>query len=257
MLLYIMKYISIGPYCSSNVMIQKAGLRAEAYPFDNIFSSIEIIQKCIDDSFNIFLNKSYIVKVEKNTSTNTYLDHLLREPITIENRKQNRSDTHNIPIFLHHDLTDSTIYESYKRKCSRFMNILIDNTDLCFVFTINFISDNNIIMNYIEKLYNFKKYLIHKYSSSVMNKSILEIYMSSLDKTSSNDVSQSDVSTPGVNIEKRSKNIKIIVIQLLNKKTATQKIIDHDNLEYYIVESENDGIFLLKNISNHNNNIII
>lgn len=247
-----MKYISIGPYCSSNVMIQKAGLRAEAYPFDNIFSSIEIIHKCIDDSFNIFLNKSYIVKVEKNTSTNTYLDHLLREPITIENRKNNRSDTHNIPIFLHHDLTDSTIYESYTRKCGRFMNILIDNTDLCFVFTINFITDNNIIMNYIEKLYNFKKYLIDKYSSSVMNKSILELYMSSLDKTSSSDASQTGVSSPDVNIKKHKKNIKIIVTRLLNQKTVTQKIIDHDNLEYYIVESENDGILLLKNLSNNN-----
>jgi hypothetical protein len=66
-----MKFISIGPYCAcadiimqilnplyNNITPQEWFIRT-AYPFDYIFSSLEMIKHCINDRFNIFLDKKY------------------------------------------------------------------------------------------------------------------------------------------------------------------------------------------------------
>ena len=39
-----MEFISIGPYCSSTDIIKNNGLRNSAYPFDYIFSSLEMVK---------------------------------------------------------------------------------------------------------------------------------------------------------------------------------------------------------------------
>jgi hypothetical protein len=54
-----MKFISIGPYCSTAYILKVNNLRTESYPFDYIFSSLEIVKHCINDKFNIFLDKKY------------------------------------------------------------------------------------------------------------------------------------------------------------------------------------------------------
>ena len=54
-----MEFISIGPYCGSADIIKNTGSRNTSYPFDYIFSSLEMVKHCINDRFNIFLNKNY------------------------------------------------------------------------------------------------------------------------------------------------------------------------------------------------------
>jgi len=54
-----MKFISIGTYCSTAYILKVNNLRTESYPFDYIFSSLEIVKHCINDKFNIFLDKKY------------------------------------------------------------------------------------------------------------------------------------------------------------------------------------------------------
>ena len=63
-----MEFISIGPYCSSADIIKSNKLRNSAYPFDYIFSSLEMVKHCITDRFNIFLDKNYYKYSSENSS---------------------------------------------------------------------------------------------------------------------------------------------------------------------------------------------
>ena len=53
-----MEFISIGPYCSSADILKDNGLRNSSYPFDYIFSSLEMVKHCINDRFKIFLDNA-------------------------------------------------------------------------------------------------------------------------------------------------------------------------------------------------------
>lgn len=44
-----MEFISIGPYFSSADLLKYSGLRNSSYPFDYIFSSLEMVKHCIND----------------------------------------------------------------------------------------------------------------------------------------------------------------------------------------------------------------
>lgn len=155
-----MKFISIGPYCSSNVMIRKANLRNEAYPFDNIFSSLILIENCINDNFINFLNKDFLTKCSYESSTNLFYEPMIKHDIIINNRIFNKNDPNKIPIFLHHDLTNNDVYDSFVRKCKRFMDIIISNNiELTLVYTINFVSDETIIEKYFNELIDFLIFL--------------------------------------------------------------------------------------------------
>ena len=52
-------FISIGPLCGTAEILKENNLRTSAYPFDYIFSSLEMVKHCINDRFNIFLDKNY------------------------------------------------------------------------------------------------------------------------------------------------------------------------------------------------------
>lgn len=64
-----MEFVSIGPYCNTADILNQHNLRVNAYPFDYIFSSLEMVKHCINDRFNIFLDKSYYTKGNDNDST--------------------------------------------------------------------------------------------------------------------------------------------------------------------------------------------
>ena len=54
------EFISIGPCCYTTEYIKNNGIRNHSYPFDWIFSSIEMVNHCITDKFKTFLDLSYI-----------------------------------------------------------------------------------------------------------------------------------------------------------------------------------------------------
>ena len=140
-------------------MIKNANLRNEAYPFDHIFSSLTLIKNCINDNFTNFLNKDYLIKCSQESSTNTFCEPMIKHDIIINNRIQNKTDPNKIPIFLHHNLTNNDIYNSFVRKCKRFMDIINDNTELTLVYTINFVSDESVIEKYFNELNDFLIFL--------------------------------------------------------------------------------------------------
>ena len=49
-----MLYISIGNTCKTAEELKKHNLRVSAYPFDWLFSSLELVEHCKNDKFNKF-----------------------------------------------------------------------------------------------------------------------------------------------------------------------------------------------------------
>jgi hypothetical protein len=68
--------ISVGPDCYVATLLIKLGLRREAYPFDSLFSSLPMIEHCLDDDFRTFLDPKHHRQVGRLTSEHLYyLEH--------------------------------------------------------------------------------------------------------------------------------------------------------------------------------------
>ena len=52
---------SLGNICHSSQFLKDNKLKKCSYPFDWVFSTCDSIIHCIEDDFNIFLDKSYYV----------------------------------------------------------------------------------------------------------------------------------------------------------------------------------------------------
>ena len=63
-------FISVGPCCFTTEYIKSSGLRTNSYPFDWIFSSIEMVNHCINDKFKMFLDLTYISDCNHSFSCN-------------------------------------------------------------------------------------------------------------------------------------------------------------------------------------------
>ena len=50
---------SLGNLCHGSQILKRNNYKKCSYPFDWIFSNYDIIINCLEDDFNIFLDKSY------------------------------------------------------------------------------------------------------------------------------------------------------------------------------------------------------
>jgi hypothetical protein len=107
-----MKWISIGPTCIGALTLKSIECREESYPFDWIFSSLFMVKGCIEDNFKQFLNRQYITRIGENASTNVLFGK---------------------NVFTHHDLTVPETYDSYCRRCQRFMDDFSKGVVLMFM----------------------------------------------------------------------------------------------------------------------------
>jgi hypothetical protein len=57
---------SLGSLCHSSQILKRNNLKLCSYPFDWIFSNCDNIIHCIEDNFNIFLDKSYYINVSES-----------------------------------------------------------------------------------------------------------------------------------------------------------------------------------------------
>ena len=57
---------SLGTLCHSSQLLKRNNLKLCSYPFDWIFSNCDNIIHCIEDNFNIFLDKSYYNNISKS-----------------------------------------------------------------------------------------------------------------------------------------------------------------------------------------------
>ncbi|MFA5822180.1 MAG: DUF1796 family putative cysteine peptidase [Thermodesulfovibrionales bacterium] len=109
--------ISIGQNCNTAWYLKQVGARTEAYPFDWIFCSAEIIESCMRDGFSIFLDRQYITPKKDR--------HAAGHSVYHENMFHHRS-----PIQTEED------YNYYVRCIERFKRKLSSGDRIMFVCTL-------------------------------------------------------------------------------------------------------------------------
>ena len=170
-----MEFISIGPYCACADILKGLGLRKNAYPFDYIFSSLEMVKHCIDDKFKIFLDKSYH-KYSSNTSTqhsfySTFIDtEIIRKHHIAFNLSDIANNLKKREVFLHHNLFNDKIYESFVRRCNRLLNLIDNKNKVVFVYYNCYTTDFDDILDF------------YKYFSDNTNIYIIGIFENKCDK---------------------------------------------------------------------------
>lgn len=132
---------SLGDRCCSAYWIKQMKLKKCSYPFDWIFSNIDMIIDCINNNFNIFLNRKL---------------HLPGKDEYSSNHKIYIGPWKNADIFNHHNILNDTHYNYFVRCVDRFKKLLEkDNNKLFIISFIN--KKNNIsceLKNKIMKLYD-------------------------------------------------------------------------------------------------------
>jgi hypothetical protein len=70
-------FISVGPQCRSAAILRRLGLRSASYPFDWLFSSLGMVEHCLDDDFRTFLDPDEhdTVPLEERPDPHTHRTH--------------------------------------------------------------------------------------------------------------------------------------------------------------------------------------
>ena len=158
-----MNFISIGPFCATAQNIKDCGQRKFAYPFDWAFSSLEIVKHCLDDRFEIFLDKSYYTKgFHENATQHTYY-HKLMDTEVLNKRLRH---TNNKPAleadFLHHDnlIRDNERYECYIRRCNRLLELIDNGENICLVYYNMYCNDTEELIAFSKHFEKYKNILV-------------------------------------------------------------------------------------------------
>jgi hypothetical protein len=187
-----MEIISIGFYCLTTHYIRSmSGDRSESYPFDWLFTSIDMIRHCIDTKFLFFLDKQYYI------SDGAGMYHKYYQSF-IDNRMIHKHNEGFLPpgqlprIFNHHNLTQDHVYDSFKRRCERFLNVISNPlVKVKLIYSMKFYSeeenefeDINVFSDYMQKAYPHVEIYCFKFMESrekkdpclVMKRENLEMY---------------------------------------------------------------------------------
>jgi len=141
---------SLGSLCHSSKILERTKHKLCSYPFDWIFSNCNNIIHCIEDNFNIFLDKSYY--------------------ITVSQSKCGHSKYHNCMFNHHNPLINIDHYNYYIRCVDRFKNLLQKKEHKLFIM---------ILTNKIEIVKNDFDYIIdfnNKFSKYTSNYTLLVIF---------------------------------------------------------------------------------
>jgi len=133
---------SLGSLCHSSQILKRNKYKLCSYPFDWIFSNCDNIIHCIEDNFNIFLDKSYYINISQS---------------------QCGHSKYNNRMFHHHNpLINIDHYNYYVRCVDRFKNLLEKKEHK--LFTMIFVNceyncySNTFLNNIIDFNNKFSKY---------------------------------------------------------------------------------------------------
>jgi hypothetical protein len=176
-----MKFISIGPYCSTADILKANNLRTEAYPFDYIFSSLEIVKHSINDKFNIFLDKKYYTYGTNKTSTrHSFYCKFLHTPLLLKHHIKfgysNNYKVSNGNLFNHHNLIeDNGNYEKFKRRCNRLLSLIENNEKIVFVYYNCYTNNYDDIIDFYNNFsYNKNIYIVGIFQNNYDKKILYE-----------------------------------------------------------------------------------
>jgi hypothetical protein len=114
--------ISLGSLCHSAFFLKRLGWKNASYPFDWIFSNLWVIQHCIQDNFQAFLDKQYYVGVEGDKKQQ---GHSFYFP-------------NGLTMFNHHNPLLESDYQYFVRCVDRFRGVLSSHDERkLFVFIFN------------------------------------------------------------------------------------------------------------------------
>jgi hypothetical protein len=148
---------SLGGLCQNSQILKRNNIKFYSYPFDWIFSNCDIIMHCIEDNFNIFLDKSYYNTIDINKCKHSYYD----------------KDEIGMNIFNHFNPLDNPDHYNYYVRCvDRFKNLLKNQEHK--LFTMLFTNIDNIKDNIINTVIEFNNKFL-KYTSNYTLLVILHI----------------------------------------------------------------------------------
>jgi hypothetical protein len=175
-----MEFISIGPNCMTADILKQQNLRKNAYPFDYIFSSLEIVKHSIKDKFNIFLDKTFYEKGRTERATkhafyNEFLDTdiLKQHHIAYGYGEDFKPSSGN--MFNHHDLIENgTHYEQYERRCKRLLDKLDSGDIIVLVYFNCYNQDYTDLVNFYSDFASNKNiYVLGIFHHSKFEKKVL------------------------------------------------------------------------------------
>jgi len=175
-----MEFISIGPYCRTTEILHHHKLRLNAYPFDYIFSSLEIVAHAILDNFNIFLDKQYFTSGTNKTSMrHSYYCKMLDTKLLLHHHiKANYDSDYKVSsgnFFNHHNLFIDEDYKKFTRRCDRLLDLIKTNKKIVFVYYNCYTLDFADLIDFYNKFSTNKNiYIIGIYENNYESKILYE-----------------------------------------------------------------------------------
>lgn len=166
------KVISFGHRCTTASFLKMLNLKTESYPFDWVVSKLQVIQHCIETSFQDFLNvNNYItVNTETYNLTDNIKTHVCYETIQVnkfyengENRVNGEKSTYSYQLALtHHNLCNDNDTEYFKRCVDRLYELFLTDTKKYYVYFHPVIGNNDFTNNQtiLDDFENFNKFII-------------------------------------------------------------------------------------------------
>jgi hypothetical protein len=132
---------SLGYRCTTDDFLKKYNIRKFSSPFSYMVVDLNTSINFIKNSFENFLNVNHIdnISLKKYKWKNKIWNHELFFNKNIILNDENIINYDSMCVWNHHDLNNSTIYETIKKRCERMMYYLNNHS-------------NNILLFYIDKL---------------------------------------------------------------------------------------------------------
>ena len=157
-----MTVIPIGMRCVGAYELQRTGDRKEAYPFDWVFCSLDVVQHCIETNFSHFLDESlYKVYMHPNHGARTH--HLLYDAMNLNDAMIHHHHVHAdkgdvFCTFVHQNMLDGPTHDAFKRRTQRFMTALEVASEAAPV-TLLHVLEHIEKETYVPKLRDFQAFL--------------------------------------------------------------------------------------------------
>ena len=148
-----MLYCSIGEFCHAAALLKDNGLKHASFPFDWIFSSVDMVKHCIEDDFKMFLSKS---EYSSNVLEHGLAEHAFYATMVQNHQEEGKKNV----VFNHHNpLVNEEHYSYFQRCVDRFRNLLQSSEEKTFVLFQRGTSDlTSTVYNALMLSEFFKKY---------------------------------------------------------------------------------------------------
>ena len=140
-----------------------------------------MIAHCIDDKFNIFLDKQYYTRGNcYNSTRHSFYCKMLDTPLLLKHHiKHNYSKDYKVSsgnLFNHHNVLDNEEnYEAFKSRCNRVLSLIENNEKIVFVYHNCYTNDyDDLIQFYNHFSYNKNIYVVGIFQNSDDKKILYE-----------------------------------------------------------------------------------